>query len=93
MGIEVSCSYLEQPVDELNLSSNIRAVEACLIGIEGGPKLVAFEVKSGGRPSSVRGLAEFQERFDATTSIIVGEGGVPLSEFLSVPAGEWFERT
>ena len=25
LGIEVSCSYLEQPVDELNLSPNIRA--------------------------------------------------------------------
>ena len=61
--------------------------------LAGGPKLVAFEVKSGGRPSSVKGLAQFKERFDATTAIIVGEGGVPLSEFLSVPAGEWFEKT
>ena len=56
-----------------------------------GPRLVAFEVKSGLRRARVSGLGKFEERFNVTASILVGEGGVPLSEFLSVPAGEWLD--
>ena len=61
--------------------------------LERGRRLVAFEVKSGLRRSSVSGLGEFGERFDVIASIVVGEGGLPLSEFLSIPAGEWFESS
>ena len=59
--------------------------------LERGRRLVAFEVKSGARRPSLSGLREFEERFDVENSILVGEGGVPLAEFLSVPAREWFE--
>ena len=58
-----------------------------------GPRLVAFEVKSGLRRARVSGLGKFEERFDVTASILVGEGGIPLSEFLSVPAGEWLDAS
>ena len=60
--------------------------------LERGRRLVAFEVKSGARRASLSGLREFSERFDVESSILVGEGGLPLAEFLSVPAREWFER-
>ena len=56
-----------------------------------GPKLVAIEVKSGSRPAGATGMVEFNKRFAPLRSVLIGEGGVPLNEFLSVPANEWFE--
>ena len=58
--------------------------------LERGRRLVAFEVKSGARRPRLGGLREFEERFDVEKSVLVGEGGLPLSEFLTVPAREWF---
>ena len=57
-----------------------------------GRRLVAFEVKSGARKPRTSGLERFAERFDVQASVIVGEGGLPLSEFLSTPAWEWFDH-
>lgn len=54
-----------------------------------GRKTVAVEVKSGPRRRGAGALAEFARRFKAGRSILVGEGGVPLSEFLSTPARAW----
>ena len=59
--------------------------------LERGRRLVAIEVKSGARRSGLSGLREFSERFDVESSILVGQGGLPLTEFLSVSAREWFE--
>ena len=59
--------------------------------LERGRRLAAFEIKSGLRRSSVSGLREFRERFGVKVSKLVGEGGIPLSEFLSIPAREWFD--
>ncbi len=59
--------------------------------LERRPKLVAFEVKSSVRRSRASGLEEFGRRFNVRNSILVGEGGIPLPEFLSVPAQKWFE--
>ena len=56
-----------------------------------GPRIVAIEVKSGPRRGSPSGLATFAERFRPHRSLLVGEGGVPLNEFLAAPAGHWFE--
>ena len=56
-----------------------------------GRRLVAIEVKSGVHRRNISGLREFGKRFKVERSILVGEGGIPLSEFLSVPAREWFE--
>ncbi len=56
-----------------------------------GRRLVSIEVKSGRRRPNLMGLAAFAERFDVTREVVVGEGGVPLEEFLSMPAGAWFE--
>ena len=56
-----------------------------------GPRIVAIEAKSGPRRGSPSGLAMFAERFRPHRSLLVGEGGVPLNEFLAAPAGHWFE--
>ena len=58
--------------------------------LQRGRRIVAFEVKSGARRSNVSGLDAFAKRFDDTRSIVVGEAGLPLSEFLSIPAPDWF---
>lgn len=56
-----------------------------------GRKLVAIEVKSGTGFARPKGLALFTEKFSATRACIVGEGGIPLAEFLSRPAADWLE--
>ena len=61
-------------------------------GLQRGPRLVAVEVKSGPRRGPLRGLETFAERFRPRRSLLVGEGGVPLPEFLAAPAGAWFEE-
>ena len=59
-----------------------------------GPQLIGIEVKSSLRKTaSTSGMVEFAKRFDSARTLVVGEGGVPLNEFLSVPANEWFEQT
>ena len=57
-----------------------------------GPRLVGIEVKSGPRRGSPRGLPIFEERFKPQRILVVGEGGVPLNEFLAAPAGYWCEE-
>jgi len=54
-----------------------------------GRKLLAIEVKSGQKFAAPKGLEVFVGKFNEARSLIVGEGGVPLSEFLSHPADEW----
>ena len=61
--------------------------------LERGKKLVAVEVKSGTRRANMSGLEEFERRFKGTKPIPVGEGGIPVEEFLSVPARKWFENS
>lgn len=58
-----------------------------------GPRLVAIEVKSGSARTDRRGMGEFERRFRPDRSLIVGERGIPLDEFLTVPANRWFEET
>ena len=53
--------------------------------------MVGIEVKSAPRPRSPRGLEVFEARFKPQRSLVVGEGGVPLNEFLAAPAGYWCE--
>ena len=59
--------------------------------LQRGPHLIGIEVKSGAARDSLPGLDEFEQRFSAR-SLVVGDGGVPLDEFLSVPAAEWIEE-
>lgn len=57
-----------------------------------GPAVVAVEVKSGPKFRPSNGLDEFRKRFDPIRTLLVGEGGIPLTEFLSVPADHWFDQ-
>lgn len=61
--------------------------------LERGFHLVGIEVKSGQSPVATRGLSEFQRRFQPKNTIVVGDAGVPLHEFLSVPPDHWFDET
>ena len=58
-----------------------------------GPFVVGIEVKSGARQARLPGLSEFDRRFRPTATIVVGESGVPLHEFLAMPAEYWLEGT
>jgi len=56
-----------------------------------GQELVAIEVKSGATYARPKGLAAFASQFSETRPLIVGEGGVPVAEFLSHPTDHWLE--
>ena len=60
--------------------------------LQRGTHTIAIEVKSGPNTKPVRGMAEFVRRFSSSRSLLVGEEGVPLDEFLTVPASYWFEE-
>lgn len=62
-----------------------------------GPRVVGVEVKSGPRPRRTLGMRVFQERFQHARMVLValGEskpGTVPLADFLSRPATDWFDE-
>jgi len=57
--------------------------------IEKGRKLTAIEVKTGAVSRSISGLAEFQRRYRHSTRVVVGMGGIALTEFLSHSAEFW----
>lgn len=54
-----------------------------------GRKILAIEVKSGAKFATPKGLEVFAGKFKEARTMIVGEGGVPLAEFLSRPADDW----
>ena len=59
--------------------------------LERGPRVVAIKVKSGAKAHLARGMDEFRRRYNPHNSLRVGVEGIPLDEFLSEPAGRWFE--
>ena len=55
-------------------------------------RLIGVEVKSGqGRATG--GLKTFAKEFSPERTLLVGEAGIPLDEFLSAPAAHWFETS
>ena len=60
--------------------------------LQRGTRVLAVEVKSGAKRATSRGMYEFERRFRSHRSLLVGEGGIPLNEFLTVPAHHWFEE-
>ncbi len=61
--------------------------------LEHGHTLVALEVKSGSRSGKADGLEKFGTRYSPRRSLLIGEGGIPIVEFLSTPATDWFEQS
>lgn len=57
--------------------------------LERGPHLLAIEVKSGVFKATYSGLGAFRRKFPRARPLVVGEGGVPIIEFLSEPAERW----
>lgn len=58
--------------------------------IECGHRLALIEVKSGKSKGYARGFDQFDVAFKGKyPRILVGEGGIPLAEFLSYPAEHW----
>ena len=52
---------------------------------------VGIEVKSGRGAGRRRGMEAFRERFPGARTLLVGDRGVPLEEFLSKPARYWVD--
>jgi len=61
--------------------------------LELGRKLVSIEVKSTPRGNNSNGLTAFQERFAPERTLLVGDQGIPLEEFLTQPAAHWFNSS
>ena len=59
--------------------------------LQRGDRTVAIEVKSSQSAGDMRGLEEFRKRFHPHRSLLVGTDGIPLNEFLTVPAAGWLE--
>lgn len=57
--------------------------------IERGKRRTAIEVKSGPASGHTGGLEVFAENFGKCRSLLIGEGGIPIAEFLSYPAEHW----
>jgi len=56
-----------------------------------GHRLMAIEVKSGAKYAAPRGLEVFAGKYEEARTMVVGEGGVSLAEFLSQSAEYWLE--
>ena len=59
--------------------------------LQRGPRLVGIEVKAGRGLRRRSSLKTFERRFSALPSIVVGEAGVPLHDFLLAPADQWLK--
>lgn len=57
--------------------------------LERGARLVAIEVKSGMVPGRIRGMEAFRKGFGDCRQLLIGDGSIPLAEFLSYPAEHW----
>ncbi|MGO8758338.1 MAG: ATP-binding protein [Terracidiphilus sp.] len=55
-----------------------------------GDKVIAIEVKSGASRSSLPGMAAFDRLFHPDKKLLVGSGGIPVDEFLRMPAASLF---
>lgn len=49
-----------------------------------GDKVLALEVKAGNRRTSLPGMAAFDKAFGPTKKLLVGSGGIPFEEFLTI---------
>jgi predicted AAA+ superfamily ATPase len=56
-----------------------------------GKDLVAIEVKSGRRKTALRGIDAFSREFKVKKKLLIGEDGIKVEEFLSIPPEKWLE--
>ena len=58
-----------------------------------GPEVLAIDVRCGTETRPTLGMEAFKARFNSCRTLLVGEGGVPLGDFLSTPPDQWFEES
>jgi len=56
-----------------------------------GDMVIAIEVKSGQKKTSLPGIEAFSKEFAVRKTLLVGYNGIPLDEFFCVPVEEWFK--
>lgn len=57
--------------------------------VRAGQRLTAIEVKSGRAPETLPGIAAFTEAFAPARVLLVSGNGIPIEEFLAMPATYW----
>ena len=60
--------------------------------LQRGPLTIGIEVKSGPRTGRLRGLDAFKQMFNPTLTLLVGESGISIKEFLATPVVRWFDN-
>lgn len=55
-----------------------------------GDAIIAMELKSGRKKSSLPGMEAFSKEFNVGKKLLVGPHGIPLEEFFCIPLEEWF---
>lgn len=58
--------------------------------LEYGKKIIAIEVKSNKKKERLSGLAAFNELYNPYKSLLVGENGFSIQDFLKKPITDWF---
>ena len=57
--------------------------------VKAGRRVVAIELKSGGRTGALPGMEAFAAEYRPFRRLLVGPGGIPLESFLSEPVDHW----
>lgn len=55
-----------------------------------GDKVTAIEVKSGAKRGTLPGIDAFAKEFKVDRKLLVGAQGIPVEEFVTIPANDWF---
>lgn len=55
-----------------------------------GDKVTAIEVKSGAKRVTLPGMDDFSREFKVARKLLVGAQGIPVEEFLTISASDWF---
>ena len=56
-----------------------------------GPRTIAIEVKSGPQRLRSPGMGAFARQFSPHRTMLVGDGGIPLADFLTSSLDRWFD--
>ncbi len=56
-----------------------------------GEQLIAFEVKSNLKKTTLPGITAFAKEFRVRKKVLIGADGIPVRDFLETPATYWFE--
>ncbi len=59
--------------------------------ISNAMRVTAIEVKSGASPGKLQGLDAFADQHPTSRRLLVGTGGIDLTEFLSYPLAHWLD--